>query len=56
MPGNHERSDLNPDRCNRGIFEHREDLPVRLRVRTSMKGNRGKDKGEDRGAKRLLTA
>jgi hypothetical protein len=56
MPGNNERSDLNPDRSNRGILKHREDLLGRLRARTSMKENRGKDKREDRAAKRLLTA
>jgi hypothetical protein len=48
------RSDLNPDQCNCGILKHRENLPVRLRVKTSMREKRMKDKEEDRTAKRQL--
>ena len=36
------RSGLNPDQCNHGILKHRENLPVRLRVKTSTKENRRK--------------
>jgi hypothetical protein len=48
------RSGLNPDQCNHGILKHRENLPVRLRVKTSMKENRRKKKEEDRATKRQL--
>jgi hypothetical protein len=48
------RSDLNPDRCNHGICKHRENPPERLKIKTSMKENRRKDKEEDRAAKRQL--
>lgn len=48
------RSDLNPDQCNHGISKHRENLSVRLRVKTSMKENSRKKKEEDRTAKLQL--
>jgi hypothetical protein len=39
---------------NTVIPGNRENLPVRLGVKTSMKENHKKDKGEDRKAKRQL--